>query len=86
MPLYIPIVALLCSFLLINREESKYNNLYKYAFGGSAFFILVIAEILVRYSGISFYYSIIYYLFPLLLMPVLYLGIVRKFYYENLRN
>ncbi len=86
MPLYIPIVALLCSFLLINREESKYNNLYKYAFGGSAFFILVIAEILVRYSGISFYYSIIYYLFPLLLMPVLYLGIVRKFYFENLRN
>ncbi len=86
MPLYIPIIALMCSFLLVNREESRYNNLYKYVFGGSAFFILVIAEILVRYSGISYYYSIIYYLFPLLLMPVLYLGIVRKFYFENLKN
>ena len=30
MPLYVPFVALLCSFLLINREESKFNNFFKW--------------------------------------------------------
>ena len=86
MPLYVPFVALLCSFLLINREESKFNNLYKYLYGGLAFITLVTAEILVRYSGISYYYSIVYYLFPLIFMPILYLEILRKFSFENSRR
>tara|TARA_B100000029_G_scaffold441355_1_gene459123 strand:- start:5285 stop:6430 length:1146 start_codon:yes stop_codon:yes gene_type:complete len=86
MPLYVPFVALLCSFLLINREESKFNNLYKYLYGGLAFITLVTAEILVRYSGISYYYSIVYYLFPLIFMPILYLEILRKFSSENSRK
>ena len=67
MPLYIPFVALLCSFLLINREESKFNNLYKYLFGGLSFLILIVAEILVRYSGLSYFYTSFYYLFPIFL-------------------
>ena len=83
MPLYVPFVALLCSFLLINREESKFNNLYKYLYGGLAFITLVTAEILVRYSGISYYYSIVYYLFPLIFMPILYLEILRKFSFRT---
>ena len=41
MPLYVPFVALLCSFLLINREESKFNNLYKYFYGSSYYYSLV---------------------------------------------
>ena len=86
MPLYVPFVALLCSFLLINREESKFNNWYKYFFGGMSLLTLITAEILVRYSGLSYSYSVIYYLIPLIFMPILYLQIFRKFLNENFRK
>ena len=84
MPLYVPFIALLCSFLLINREESKFSNWYKYFYGGLSFITLVMAEILVRYSGTSYYYSLFYYLLPVILMLILYLEILRKFSSENL--
>ncbi len=86
MPLYIPYVAVLCSFLLIGRSDSKRKHLYKYFYFGIAFITLVMAEILVRYSGKSFAYSITYYLIPILSMPILYLILFRKFYFENLRR
>ena len=86
MPLYIPYVAVLCSFLLIGRNDSKRKHLYKYFYFGVAFLTLVMAEILVRYSGKSLTYSMIYYLTPILSMPILYLILFRKFYYENLRK
>ncbi len=86
MPLYIPYVAVLCSFLLIGRSDSKRKHLYKYFYFGIAFITLVMAEILVRYSGKSFAYSITYYLIPILSMPILYLMLFRKFYFENLRR
>ena len=86
MPLYIPFVALLCSFLLINREENKFGNLFKYIYGGLSFMALVIAEILVRYSGSSYSYALIYYLIPIILIPILYLEILRKFSFENYKR
>ena len=86
MPLYIPFISLICSFLLINREEDKLNFFYKYFFGALSFLTLILAEILVRYSGLSYTYSLIYYLIPLTLMPILYLEIIRRFVYENLRK
>jgi len=86
MPLYIPYVAVLCSFLLIGRNDSKRKHLYKYFYFGIAFISLVMAEILVRYSGKSLNYSIIYYLIPILSVPLLYLILFRKFYFENLRK
>ena len=86
MPLYVPFVALLCSFLLINREENKFGGFYKYLYSGIAFVTLVMAEILVRYSGLSYYYSLVYYIFPLIFIPLLYLEIIRKFKFENLKG
>ena len=86
MPFYIPYVAVLCSFLLIGRNDSKRKHLYKYFYFGIAFISLVMAEILVRYSGKSLNYSIIYYLIPILSVPLLYLILFRKFYFENLRK
>ena len=86
MPLYIPYVAVLCSFLLIGRNDSKRKHLYKYFYFGIAFISLLMAEILVRYSGKSLNYSLIYYLIPILSVPLLYLILFRKFYFENLRK
>ena len=86
MPLYIPYVALLSSFLLISRNDSKRKGIYKYFYFGVAFVTLVMAEILVRYSGKSLTYSMLYYLVPIISIPILYLILFRKFYFENLKG
>ena len=86
MPLYIPCVSLLCSFLLISRNESRRKGLYKYLYFGLAFIILILAEILVRYSGKAFSYSYVYYLLPTLTVPILYFMLSKNFNYENARK
>ncbi|SVB93445.1 uncharacterized protein METZ01_LOCUS246299, partial [marine metagenome] len=86
MPLYIPLLALLSSFLLVSREESKVKSWYKYFYFGLAFTILITAEILVRYSGKSLTHGLFYYLLPLFCIPVVYIELIRRFYYENLRK
>ena len=86
MPLYIPLLALLSSFLLVSREETKVKGWYKYFYFGLAFTILITAEILVRYSGKSLTHGLFYYLLPLFCIPVVYIELVRRFYYENLRK
>jgi len=74
------------SFLLISREETKIKGWYKYFYFGLAFTILITAEILVRYSGKSLTHGLFYYLLPLFCIPVVYIELVRRFYYENLRK
>ena len=86
MPLYIPVITLIICFLLNQREENKFKNYYKYFYTVISFLILVIAEILVKYSGKSFTNSIIYYLAPFIMMPLIYFEIIRNFLYENLRK
>jgi lipopolysaccharide export system permease protein len=86
MSLYIPLLSLLSSFLLISREENKFKSWYKYFYFGLAFTILITAEILVRYSGKSLTHGFFYYLLPLLCIPVVYIELIRRFYYENLRK
>ena len=86
MPLYIPVITLIICFLLNPREENRFKNYYKYIYTVFAFLILVIAEILVKYSGKSFTNSLIYYLTPFLIMPLIYFEIIRNFLYENLRK
>jgi lipopolysaccharide export system permease protein len=86
MPLYIPLLALLSSFLLLSREETKAKGWYKYFYFGLAFAILITAEILVRYSGKSLTHCLFYYFLPLFCIPVLYIELIRRFYYENLKK
>ncbi len=86
MPLYIPGISLILSFLLISRKEKKRNSLYKYFYFGLSFVILITAEILVRYSGKSYFYSYLYYLLPLMCVPFFYYLLFRQFYNENLKR
>ena len=86
MPLYIPTLSLILSFLLISRSESKRKNLFKYFYFGLSFLILVTAEILVRYSGKSLFYSYLYYLIPLISVPFFYYLLFKQFYNENLKK
>ena len=84
MPIFIPLISLICSFLLSSRRDKKTYPYNKYIYFLICFVILVSSEILVRYSGLSWNYTALYYLLPLLLMPLLYFFLIRKFKYENL--
>ena len=84
MPFFIPLIALVCCFLLASRKDTKMYNFNKYIYFFIAFFILVSAEITVRYSGISWNHTFIYYLIPILMIPFFYFALIRKFKYENL--
>ena len=83
MPIYIPLVTLICSFLLISVKKKKYEFMNKYKYFTLAFFILVMGEILVRYSGFSYLSTLSYFLFPIILIPVVYLILVKKLAYEK---
>jgi len=54
MPLYIPLISVISSFLLIYKKEKKYNYLKKYFVFSSAFLVLILAEIFLRYTRILF--------------------------------
>ena len=80
MPIYIPVIALVCCFLLSTRKNKKIYPFYFFI----GFIILVLSELIVRYSGVSWTHTTIYYLFPLLTLPIFYIFLLRKFKYENL--
>ena len=84
MPLYIILIALISSFLLASQKDKKifYYNKYIYFFIG--FLILALAEMIVRYSGLSFNHTLVYYLIPIIMCPLIYLALIRTFKYENL--
>ena len=85
MPIFIPLIGLICCFILSSRKEkklSKKNNLTIYSI--ISFIILVVSEITVRYSGISFNHTLIYYFLPIVLLPLIYILLIRAFKYENL--
>jgi len=84
MPIYIPLIALLCSFLLISRKDKKIYNYKKYIYFFIGVIILTFSEIIVRYSGISWTHSAIYYLLPIVMSPLFYFILIRTFKYENL--
>ena len=83
-PIYIPLIALICSFLLSSRKDQKIYNYKKYIYFSISFLILIIAEIIVRYSGVSWTHSAIYYLLPICSFPLIYFILNKTFKYENL--
>ena len=84
MPIFIPLISLICAFLLSSRKDKTIYNYNKYIYFFIGFVILVLSEILVRYSGLSWLHTSIYYMLPVLMIPLSYLILIRKFKYENL--
>ena len=84
MPFFIPLIALVCCFLLASRKDTKMYNFNKYIYFFICFLILALAEIIVRYSGTSWNHTLIYYLIPVIMSPLIYFALIRTFKYENL--
>ncbi len=79
MPLYIPLISILISFLLIHKKNKKLKLLNRYIYFIISFLLLVIAELLVRYSGMSNINFYTYLITPFVMMPVIYLFLLNKF-------
>tara|TARA_S200000501_G_C20784032_1_gene726346 strand:- start:117 stop:1259 length:1143 start_codon:yes stop_codon:yes gene_type:complete len=84
MPFYIPLVSLICCFLLISKKnKSDDNTINKNIYFILGFLVLVLGELLVRFSGLSTINFSIYFLIPLLLIPVTYIILIKRFKYEK---
>ncbi len=84
MPLYIPLIGLICCFILIAPRNIKFKNVKKYIYFSLGFIILVFAEVLVRFSGFSLLYSGLYLGAPLILTPLTYLILLKRFRVEKM--
>tara|TARA_B100000029_G_C17525400_1_gene941482 strand:- start:553 stop:1695 length:1143 start_codon:yes stop_codon:yes gene_type:complete len=83
-PVFIPLISLICCFLLTSRKDKKLFDYYKYIYFLIGVIILIFAETTVRYSGLSWNHTLVYYLSPILLIPIIYFILIKKFKYENL--
>tara|TARA_B110000305_G_C19419895_1_gene630275 strand:- start:894 stop:2039 length:1146 start_codon:yes stop_codon:yes gene_type:complete len=82
LPLYLPVIALMCSLLLIknnSRNISKYNFLNQYSVFAASFLILLYAELILRFSGLYKLVSFLFIISPLILIPVIYIFLIFKF-------
>ena len=79
MPLYIPLISILISFILVYTKNKKTKIINRYLFFSLSFMLLVLSELLVRYSGISNIGFYSYLLIPFILLPVLYLILLNNF-------
>ena len=84
MPIFIPLISLVACFLLRSRRDEKLSGLQKYICFFVGFVILMTSEITVRYSGISLQHTAAYYLLPIVLLPLVYILLLKTFKYENL--
>ena len=85
-PFYIPIIALLCSFLLIHNKTRKNYFLNKYTIFFLSFLILLYAELLVRYTGLYQIINLIFIISPLILIVIFYLLLIFKLSKESLTS
>ena len=86
LPFYIPIISLLCSFLMIRVEEKKNYFFNKYSIFILSFFILLYAELIVRYTGISKIINVLFMISPLILIPIIYSLLIYKFSRESVSS
>ena len=70
LPLYIPIIALLSSFLLVSSKKYYFNRNLIF---GYSFLILLFTELSVKYTGLNNNMLYIFVLTPLIIIPLIYL-------------
>jgi len=83
-PAFIPIIGLVCCFLLSSRRDQILYKFNVYIYTVVGFLIYALAEMSVKYSGHSWDHSLVYYAAPLFMGPFFYWSLVKKFKYENL--
>ena len=83
LPLYIPIISLICCFLLIQSSNKKLAN--KSVIFILSFFILLFAELTIRYTGLNSNLNFLFIAIPIIMLPLLYALLNYKFKNERLK-
>jgi len=84
LPFYIPIVALICSFLLIKAQSKKNFFINKYSIFVLGFLVLLYSELIIRFTGISKIVGTLFVISPFILTPIIYLFLIFKLNRETL--
>ena len=72
LPLYIPLVSIICSFLLRSRGKNSDSFFKRYFIFLISFIALLSAELLLRFAGFSELNTLLYFLIPIMGLPLLY--------------
>ena len=80
LPFYIPVIALICSFLLLKnqRKFSKRISIFLLSF-----IILILTELILRYTGINYSLRMAYIIFPFIMLGSIYSLLIYKFNNET---
>tara|TARA_B100001939_G_C16914447_1_gene606227 strand:+ start:135 stop:1262 length:1128 start_codon:yes stop_codon:yes gene_type:complete len=81
LPLFIPLITLISSLLLIKNKKNIWYN--KISIFGYAFFILLYAELIIRFTGKNFLIASIFILSPFILSLITYFFIRLQFLKET---
>ena len=77
-PFYIPVVALICCFLvLLPKNNSQFNRIKNITFA-TGFFLLVLSESLLRYSATSNFMFLFYLIAPFFIFITTYIFLKKK--------
>ena len=80
-PFYIPVIALICSLLLINSKKKYFHQISIFAY---SFVLLLLTEIFVKYTGLNEMVKIIFFMTPFVLGILIYIFLILKFSKESI--
>ncbi len=83
LPFYIPIISLLCSFLLIKSEKKYFKRTSVFIY---CFLLLLFTELAVRYTGINILTRLSFVMLPISLIIIFYSFLVYQFSKESKVN
>jgi lipopolysaccharide export system permease protein len=78
-PIYFPLLALITSLLIVRSKENKNYNLFRLSLFVIVFLLMVVSEVLLRYSTYYEMGPIFFILFPILSFLIIYTVLITKF-------
>lgn len=83
LPFYIPIISLICCYLLIHSSKKIVTN--KSFIFILSFLVLLFSELTIRYTGLNKFLNFLFILLPFVTMPLLYLHLNYQFKHEVIK-
>ena len=75
LPFYIPVIAIICSFLLLKQRKFLLNKTSIFIY---SFLLLLLTELIIKYTGLNNYLKFFYIITPFCLLSLLYFLIFFK--------
>ena len=81
LPFYIPVIALICSLLIISSKKKYFNKNIIFIY---SFLLLIFTELSVRYTGINKYVFYTFLITPLIMSLIIYMILKHNFDRETI--